>query len=100
MSDTPVQEEQRVGLRWEDPPAGRGRQVSLPWTVWARLLRRRPGQWARLREFNARSSAGNTANRIRKGGVAAFPPDQYEVASRRTETGSVLYGRYIGDDQQ
>lgn len=97
---TPSAEERDIGFRWEDPPEKRQGRVSLPWPVWARLLRRRPGRWARLHDFPGKSSAYTVARRFRRGDYAPrFSDEEFELRPVATDTGSALFGRFIGWDE-
>lgn len=94
---TPAQEQLEAGMRWEDPPPRRnGAAVSLPWESWARMLRRNPERWARLRDYERPAGAANTRDSpLRR---RYLPKERYEVRAVRTETSSILYARYIGDE--
>lgn len=63
-----------------------------------RLLRSRPGHWARLKVYARRNSASARAAAIRSGSVAAFAPrGAYETAVRRINSVEfMLYARYVG----
>ena len=83
----------RVGLlAAEEPPAStrRSRGVAAAIRTLLPALREQRGTWFRVAEFPAKSSAAVYASRLRK----AHP--NYEWRAARSESGSVLWGRYVG----
>jgi len=91
-----------VDIDWrEPPPDGRDGSVGRPskWAPIAEELKKKPGEWARLKE-NVRDG---TVTRFKNGTVKAFA-EGFEVVSRRIEGDNEgppymvdIYARYVGD---
>lgn len=82
------------GLVWAEPPRlGRSREPALT-DKQVEALRSRPGAWARVRTFPAKTSAGTMAARCKKGD-ADVPEGKWEYRAARHEAGSALYVRFI-----
>ena len=82
----------RVGLlAAEEPPARRktrGAKAAIKTLLPA--LREQRGTWFRVAEFPAKASASNYASQLRK------EHQGYEWRSAGSESGSVLWARYVG----
>lgn len=77
-------------IRWEDPPLPQNRRG--PWLIpTLRKLRKRPGEWARVREYRQSASASRAVNAIH----ANYPG--FEATVRKIDGRSVLYIRYVGE---
>lgn len=83
-----------VDLKWEEPPPdGRGRSGEESQAI-ADELRRRPGRWAVVKEYDSVPSAGAYAGQIRNGVTRAWQPEgAFEAVSRKGK----VYARYIGE---
>lgn len=79
------------GLVWEDPPKLGRHATAIP-EVLALLgqLRDRPGEWARLRIYEAATSASALAGKLRK--RADCEDIEFRTAKHGSK-GSALYGR-------
>lgn len=52
-------------IEWGEPPATR--MPGKPPPEWVAMLKKRPGEWAKIASFNTQGSAGGLAQRIRDG---------------------------------
>lgn len=63
------------------------------WVDIAAQLRARPGEWAKIRTFPSKGSAGASATHIKKGTYEAMrPAGAFDATSR----GCDVWARYIG----
>lgn len=82
-----------IKLKFENPPEPDYVQHADV----AKLLRRRPNQWARVGDYANPPSARSTAQSIRKAGLRAYAPaGAYEAISREVDGQHVVYARYVG----
>ena len=88
-------EDDDSGLIWEEPPTARRGEPILT-AKQERALRAREGEWARVREYPAKTSAGTAASQANKGKRA---PDtgRWQWKGVKHGDGSALYVRFLGD---
>lgn len=93
-----------MDIKWEDPPitSGRGARVRPEEQDVIDALVARPGQWARLRDFDieSRSAASNLGATIRKGERAGWRSNSsgtFESCTRTLADQGVVavYVRYV-----
>lgn len=94
-------------IRWEEPPstpALRAAARAREWAATAAALRKKPGQWAVIKEGSIHGF-GNDVTYIRKGQGPFAPEGAFEALQRvdpdpgrrsSARTGKV-YARYVGD---
>jgi hypothetical protein len=82
-------------LVWEDPP-GAMSGTRTPRPEWADTLMARPGQWARVQEFDTPTLSGTAAGGIRHGRSWAKPKGTWDAVSRTIDGRCWLYARYVG----
>lgn len=77
--------------RWKKRPATNH-------TLRADDCRRHPGVWIEIGPYNSRYSAMATARHIRSGDTLPqyTPYGRFETMVRLTDTGALLYARYLG----
>lgn len=78
-------------IKWENPPAdGRSR-----WTEIFAELRKRPNEWALVRE----EAPVSTASQIKKGLLGNSRPGEFEARSVHGDNPSrgKIYARYVGE---
>lgn len=93
-----------MDIKWETPPTSkRVSRINPEELAVADQLRKRPNQWARVREFEASANtkrpqpAATLAGLINKGNRAAFRENgrgSFEAVSRTIDGKSVLYVRF------
>lgn len=78
------------GIRWEVPPGrgGANRKVER-FRPLIPELKRRPGEWARLFDYDKPTGAASAATKLRQ----AFP--DFEIVGRRVEGGSAIFARFV-----
>jgi len=70
------------------------------WKAVIMLLKKNAGTWAKVREFDKPVNAGAKASSINGNRNKAFPADQWEARHTKSDTGSVLYMRFVGTAEQ
>jgi hypothetical protein len=94
--------EQPAVLRWENPPPARNRGNTAHRSKWdhaAQQLRDRCGQWGVLEERAGDHNTGLASN-ITRGAIDCFTPrGDFEAVLRRIGGKSVVYARYLGDQE-
>lgn len=91
-------------LVWEEPPApiGGGKYRWHKYADVAEQLKAKPGEWARVGEFDRDSRAGTLSQTIRLGRDAFGPRGSFEATVRTIKSGRVgesivhVFARYIG----
>lgn len=64
------------------------------WSPVARVLRARPGEWAKIAARASQPSASGVANSVRQGRYLAFQPSgAFEAVSRGTD----VWARFVGE---
>ena len=86
-------------ISWEAPPEPAGGAKAGVWSPIAAAVKKRPGQWAKVRTYSGSASARNIASHINKGRIAAFDGGGYEATSRTNHDGTYsIYLRYVGGE--
>lgn len=84
-----------TGLVWEKPPPPGNR--SRRFAQIATILRSRPGEWARIADYQAPSSAGQLVMRVNRALNKHWEPAGAFQATYRTIDGRTnVYARYVG----
>jgi hypothetical protein len=86
-------------VTWEAPPAGK--RTKYDWTMIAKHLRSRPGEWAKVFDDDRTS----LVNAIRQGAVKPLAPDLgFEVRTRNNVRAPIrkcsLYMRYVPREEK
>ena len=81
-------------LEWGDAPA-RGSVGDYPWPEIVAALAERPGQWARMAEFDTARAASALVGHVKRGAVSTMDPGRYGVKSRKM--GEASWGVWIRD---
>jgi hypothetical protein len=83
-----------VIFRWEDPPPPPEKKIVNPSAEIARMMRERPGKWAKIGEYLNKGTASQRAKGIRQGRPGIFAPaGSFEATSRDTS----VWARYVGN---
>lgn len=90
-------------IAWEEPPRiGPGGANKGKWLEALTPVMERPGQWARVRDFDTPLKASTAAGNLRRTGPkgAMTPPGKWQFASCAIEGGGAVYARYIGPEDE
>lgn len=79
-------------------PEKRRRAEALDHAKIAEKLRLRPGEWARIAQYDSPASAYATAWRIKAGSAAYAPKGAFEAESRTDGTKGQVWARYVGEE--
>lgn len=86
-------------LVWEDPPPAAKRGETRGHDAIARLLEKRPGEWAIIFLYETAAGASTMAAYIRSARIVAYEPKGFFEAHARTVEGEHrVYARYVGEE--
>lgn len=92
----------KTKIKWEDPPGIAGRIPGTKYLEIVEELRRNPGRWAMIGNFDP-----SMATNIKEGRISAFRPHgSFEAMSRNTQVDgdghrrADIYARYVGDGEK